>query len=88
MLLAVVLPTLNYILKTLLLLKPKIKDLSVAQISCLCLLVGNLVIGLASTDKTMLLGEFSPFSHPWKISTTVALKYFVSGTFDLLTLFT
>lgn len=56
-LLAVLLPAMNHILKTVLLLGPTQKDLSVAQINCLLNLFGNLIISLASTDKIMLLGE-------------------------------
>lgn len=48
----------NYTLRKMILLSPARKDLSIVRVSCLFLLGGNIVIGLASTDIVMLLGEF------------------------------
>lgn len=57
LLLAVILPFVNYILAKLLSLRPLVRDFHVAWFSCLLLLVGNLMIGLAVTDTLMLLGK-------------------------------
>lgn len=57
LLLAAILPATDYILTKIFSFRSLTKDLHIARVSCLLLLAGNVLIGLAVTDAIMLLGK-------------------------------